>query len=332
MVLTDREARATHLTDDDLRKLYELLLLTRRLDERLWKLNRQGKVAAIASCQGQEAAQVGSVYALAPHDYITVSYRELGVAIARGMPPRDIMSFGLARAVDPNSRGRQIPGHYSSKALGILSSSSPVGTQIPHAVGAALTSNILKQNAVAITYFGDGASSKGDFHEAANFAGIHKLPCIFFCENNEYAISVPLRLQMAIRDVAVRAAGYGFPGVVVDGNDVVAVYEATRTAVERARAGEGPTLIEAKTTRLLPHTSEDDDRRYRPAAELEADKKRDPLPRFVTYLKEQGVWDDAWAADCESHINELIEDAQTYAENAPLPEPQEALRWSYAER
>lgn len=331
MVAIDRETIATSLTDADLRKLYELLLLTRRMDERLWALNRQGKVAAIASCQGQEAAQVGSGYALAPHDYITVSYRELGVALARGMSAHDIMAFGFARDADPNSRGRQIPGHYSSKALGILSSSSPVGTQIPHAVGAALTSKTLRQNAVAITYFGDGASSKGDFHEAANFAAIHKLPCIFFCQNNEYAISVPVRLQMAVRDLADRAAGYGFPGMVVDGNDVLAVYEATRAAAERARAGDGPTLIEAKTTRLLPHTSEDDDRRYRPREELEAIKKLDPLPRFVACLKERSLWDEAWAADIEARIAAQIEDAQAFAENAPDPEPHDALRWSYAE-
>ena len=319
------------LTNDDLRKLYELMLLTRRLDERLWTLNRQGKVGALASCQGQEAAQIGSTYALASQDYIGVSYREIGVAVARGMPLRDIMAFALARATDPNSRGRQIPGHYSSKALGILASSSPVGTQIPHAVGAALTAKTLKQNAVAIVYFGEGATSKGDFHEAANFAGVHRLPCIFFCENNEYAISVPVRLQMAIQNVADRAAGYGFPGVVVDGNDVVAVYAETAAAVERARAGEGPTLIEAKTTRLLPHTSEDDDRRYRPREELEAARKRDPLPRFVAYLQEHGVWDAAWAADVEARAVAAIEDAQAYAENASEPDPAEALRWSYAE-
>jgi 2-oxoisovalerate dehydrogenase E1 component alpha subunit len=319
------------LTNDDLRKLYELMLLTRRLDERMWALNRQGKVAAMASCQGQEAAQIGSVYALQPQDYIAVAYREHGVAVARGMSPRDIMAFALGRDADPNTRGRQIPGHYSSRALGILSSSSPVGTQIPHAVGAALTAKTLRQNAIAIVYFGEGATSKGDFHEAANWAGVQKLPCIFFCQNNEYAISVPVRLQMAIKDVAERAAGYGFPGVVVDGNDAVAVYEATRAAAERARAGDGPTLIEAKTTRLLPHTSEDDDRRYRPREEIEDAKKRDPLPRFAAYLKEHGAWAEEWALDVDKRVAAAIEDAQSYAENLPDPEPAEALRWSYAE-
>lgn len=320
------------LTNDDLRKLYELLLLTRRLDERMWALNRQGKIAAMASCQGQEAAQVGSTYALAPQDYIAVSYREHGVAVARGMSLRDIMLFGYGRAADPNSRGRQIPGHYSSRALRILSSSSPVGTQIPHAVGAALTSKTLRQNAVAIAHFGDGATSKGDFHESANFAAVHRLPCIFFCQNNEYAISVPQRLQMAILNVADRAAGYGFPGVVVDGNDVVAVYEATHDAVKRARAGEGPTLIEAKTTRLLPHTSEDDDRRYRPRQELEEMRHRDPLPRFQAYLRERGLWDDEWSAELEAQIRMGLDDAQAFAEQAPDPIPEEALRWSYAEQ
>jgi 2-oxoisovalerate dehydrogenase E1 component alpha subunit len=319
------------VSDDELRKLYELLLLTRRVDERMWALNRQGKLSAMASCQGQEAAQVGSASAMQPQDYIVISYRELGVALTRGMTVREIMLFALGRADDPNSRGRQIPGHYSSRRLNILSSSSPIATQIPHAVGAALTAKTLKQNAVAIVYFGDGATSKGDFHEACNWAGVQKLPCVFFCQNNEYAISVPQRLQMAIQNVADRAAGYGFPGVVVDGNDVVAVYEAAHTAAERARAGLGPTLIEAKTTRLLPHTSEDDDRRYRPREEIEAARQRDPLPRCAAYLKERDAWDDAWAAELEQRVAAAIEDAQAYAENAPEPDPDEALRWSYAE-
>jgi 2-oxoisovalerate dehydrogenase E1 component alpha subunit len=213
----------------------------------------------------------------------------------------------------------------------MLSSSSPVGTQMPHAVGAALSAKILGQNAVAIVYFGEGATSKGDFHEACNWAGVQKLPVIFFCQNNEYAISVPQRLQMAVKDVADRAAGYGFPGVVVDGNDVIAVYVATRDAAARARAGEGPTLIEAKTTRLLPHTSEDDDRRYRPREDIEAAKKRDPLPCFAADLKERGLWDDTWAAEVEQRVAAAIEDAQAFAENAPDPEPEEAVRWSYAE-
>jgi 2-oxoisovalerate dehydrogenase E1 component alpha subunit len=331
MVTTDREQVERQLTDDDLRKLYELMLLTRRIDERMWALNRQGKVAAMASCQGQEAAQVGSVYALEPQDYVVVAYREHGVAVARGMPPRDIMAFALGRDADPNTRGRQIPGHYSSRKLNMLSSSSPVGTQIPHAVGAALTAKTLGQNAVAIVYFGEGATSKGDFHEACNWAGVQKLPVIFFCQNNEYAISVPQRLQMAVKDVADRAAGYGFPGVVVDGNDVVAVYAATQAAAARARAGDGPTLIEAKTTRLLPHTSEDDDRRYRPREDVEAAKKRDPLPRLAADFKERGLWDDLWAAEVEQRVAAAIEDAQAFAENAPDPEPEEAVRWSYAE-
>jgi 2-oxoisovalerate dehydrogenase E1 component alpha subunit len=319
------------LTTDDLRNLYEFLLLTRRLDERMWSLQRQGRVSAMASCQGQEAAQVASTYALTPQDYIIVAYRELGVAVTRGMSPRDIMLFALGRADDPNTRGRQIPGHYSSKKLNILSSSSPIATQIPHAVGAALTAKTLKQDAVAIVYFGDGATSKGDFHEACNWAGVHKLPCIFFCQNNEYAISVPVRLQMAVENVADRAAGYGFPGVTVDGNDALAVYEVTRAAVDRARAGAGPTLIEAKTTRLQPHSSEDDDRRYRSREELERARQRDPLPRMVAAMRERDAWDDAWATEVEARVAAAIEDAQSYAENAPGPEAEDALRWSYAE-
>lgn len=319
------------LTNHDLRRMYELLVLTRLVDERLWTLNRQGKVMAVASCQGQEAAQVASAYALKPGDYVTVSYREHGVVLTMGMTPREILCFGMARAEDPNSKGRQIPGHYSSRRLGILTSSSPVATQIPHAVGAALTSKYLKQGRVAVTYFGDGATSKGDFHESCNYAGIHKLPVIFFCQNNGWAISVPNRLQFAVEDIACRAEGYGFPGVVVDGNDAVAVYEVMREAVERARRGEGPTLIEAKTSRFLSHTSQDDDRRYRPREEVEAERRRDPLLIMEGRLKEAGLWDEDWAVEVRRKAQKEIDEATVYAERAPEPVPEQALTFIYAE-
>ncbi|HEY1014056.1 MAG TPA: thiamine pyrophosphate-dependent dehydrogenase E1 component subunit alpha [Herpetosiphonaceae bacterium] len=316
---------------DDLRRMYELLVLTRTVDERLWALNRVGKVLAVASCQGQEAAQVGSAYALAPGDYVSISYREHGVILTRGMTPRQVLCFGMARDEDINSRGRQIPGHYSSRELGILSSSSPVATQIPHAVGAALSSKLLGQGLVGVTYFGDGASSKGDFHESCNLAAIHRLPVIFFCQNNGWAISVPNRLQFATEDLAGRAQGYGFPGVVVDGNDVAAVYEVMREAVARARRGDGPTLIEAKTTRLSSHTSQDDDRRYRPQAEVEAARARDPLLIAAARLREADAWDDAWAQAVHKRAQAEVDEATAYAERAPEPLPHEATTHVYAQ-
>lgn len=313
----------------DLRRMYELMVLTRLFDERLLLLNRVGKVMAMASCQGQEAAQVGSAYALQPGDYVAISYREQGVVLTRGMTPNDLFLFGMARATDPNSLGRQIPGHYSSRALGILPSSSPVATQIPHAVGAAWSAQMLGQDRVAVAYFGDGASSKGDFHESCNWAAVHRLPVIFFCQNNGWAISVPNRLQFATDDLAARATGYGFPGVVVDGNDVAEVYAVTSEAVARARRGDGPTLIEARTARVHSHTSQDDDRRYRPEDDRTAARERDPLTVAEQRLRELDGWDDAWAAEVRRAAQAQIDQATQYAERAAEPAPEDALSHVY---
>jgi TPP-dependent pyruvate/acetoin dehydrogenase alpha subunit len=236
------------------------------------------------------------------------------------MTLREIMLFALGRDADPNSRGRQIPGHYSSRKLGILSSSSPIATQIPHAVGAALTAKTLRQNAVALVYFGDGATSKGDFHESCNWAGVQKLPCIFFCQNNEYAISVPQRLQMAIQNVADRAAGYGFPGVVVDGNDFFAVHQAACEAVERARSGGGPTLVECKTMRMRGHAIHDN-MAYVPRDLLEEWTRRDPVMRFEAALRERELLDDAQLAEIQARVAAEVDDAQRFAENSPYPDP-----------
>lgn len=319
------------LTPDDLLKLYELMLLTRRIDEHVWALNRQGVVMIWAPCQGQEAAQVGSAYALDPADYAALSYREHGVAVTRGMDVYDMMAYALNRAADPNSRGRQMPGHYSSRKLRILSASSPIATQIPHAVGAALTIKTLRQEAAVICYFGDGATSKGDFHESLNWAGVQRLPVVFFCQNNGYAISMPQHQQMAVSDIADRAAGYEMAGEVVDGNDVVAVYRVTAAALAKARRGDGPTLIEAKTTRLLPHTSEDDDRRYRSREEVEADRLRDPLLIHAAYLREHGLWSDDWAEQVAAKAARQVEDAHAYAMIQPLPQGDDALTFIYGE-
>lgn len=317
------------LTHADLLKLYELMLLTRRLDERMWILNRQGEVMTVASGQGQEAAQVGSAYALEPEDYVALSYREHGVAVTRGMDAYDILAYALHRDSEPNSRGRQITGHYSSRKLRILSGSSPIATQIPHAVGAALTLQVRREPYAVICYFGDGATSKGDFHEALNWAGVQKLPVVFFCQNNGWAISVPQQRQMAISDIADRAAGYGMPGDVVDGNDVVAVYRVTAAALARARRGDGPTLIEAKTTRLLPHTSEDDDRRYRSREEVEAERKRDPLVVLTDHLRRHSLWSGEWATQLDAQIAQLVDDAYAYARRQPLPRGEDVMTHVY---
>jgi 2-oxoisovalerate dehydrogenase E1 component alpha subunit len=232
----------------------------------------------------------------------------------------------FAKADDPNSGGRQMPNHWSHPRLHIYSHSSPVATQIPHAAGVALASQIKGEDAVTLVTFGEGATSKGDFHEALNFAGIHKLPLLFVCENNRYAISVPQVKQMAVENVADRAAGYGLHGEIVDGQDLLAVYRATKRAVDRARAGEGSTLLEAKTYRIVPHTSDDDDRRYRAREEVAEWKRRDPLLLFKALLVEGGFWDEERDQALRSEIQEEVSQSQRAAEAAPDPAPEQALR------
>src|SRR5690348_8901636 len=277
-----------------LAEMYETMLLARAVDERQWILNRQGREAFHISCQGHEGAGVGSAFALdRDRDVMVPYYRSLGAVLAFGVTPRELFLSALAKADDPMTGGRQMPAHYGLARARILTSGSPVATQIPHATGAALASKIRGDGAVAITYFGDGASSKGDFHEGLNFAAIHKLPAIFMCENNHYAISVPTSKQMAVRSVADRAVGYGMFGASVDGTDPLAVYACVKQAADRARAGDGPTLIESNVVRLTPHSSDDDDRRYRPEADREDARLRDPLNVFATYLRAHGLLDDA---------------------------------------
>ncbi|MDP9437337.1 MAG: thiamine pyrophosphate-dependent dehydrogenase E1 component subunit alpha, partial [Actinomycetota bacterium] len=254
---------ALGLGDDDLLGMYRCMLLARKVDERSWILNRQGKAAFVISCQGQEAAQVGAAYNLRPgHDFLYPYYRDLGMTLLLGQTPRGQFLSILGRREDPNSGGRQMPGHFSARELNIVTASAPIAVQYPQAVGSALAFKMRGEDGVVLASGGEASTSEGDWHEAMNFAGIHDLPVIFLVQNNVYAISVPEPLQVA-GSIAGRAEGYGFPGVAVDGNDVLAVYEAAREAVERARRGDGPTLIEAKTYRMTAHSSDDDDRRYR---------------------------------------------------------------------
>jgi 2-oxoisovalerate dehydrogenase E1 component alpha subunit len=313
-------------TDLDLLHAYRLMLLARIIDEREWMLNRQGKIPFVVSCQGQEATQVGMALALRPGvDHVLPYYRDTGLVLALGMSPYELFLNLFAKAEDPNSGGRQMPNHWAHNEFNIYSHSSPVATQIPHAAGVALASQIKGEDAVTLVTFGEGATSKGDFHEALNFAGIHKLPAIFACENNRYAISVPQVKQMAIENVADRAAAYGIAGEIVDGQDLLAVYEATKRAVDRARAGEGATLLEAKTYRLVPHTSDDDDRRYRAREEVAEWKQRDPILLFKDKLIEQELWDEERDKTLRQELFDEVTQAQKAAEAAPDPVPEQAL-------
>jgi 2-oxoisovalerate dehydrogenase E1 component alpha subunit len=327
------EPEALDLSPERLREMFEVMVLARAVDERQWILNRQGRQAFHISCQGHEGSGVGSAFALERgKDVMAPYYRSLAAVMAFGMSARDVLLAALARAEDPNTGGRQMPAHYGHPGLKILTSGSCVATQIPHAVGAALASKIRGDGAVAIAYFGDGASSKGDFHEGLNFAAIHKLPVIFVCENNHYAISVPVSKQMAVRSVAERAPGYGMPGVAVDGTDALAVYRAVKEAAHRARAGEGPTLIESNVVRLTAHSSDDDDRRYRPESDREEARRHDPIVRFGQSLRDTGVLDDATEASIRERVKAAVDEALAYAEQAPDPAPETALDHVYAGR
>lgn len=321
------------LTRETLREMYTFVSLARALDERIWQLNRSGKAPFVVSGQGHEAAQVGAAFALdRAKDIVYPYYRDLALCLVFGLTARDVLMGVLARADDAVSGARQMPAHYGSAKLRIISGSSVVGTQIPQATGTAYAAKLRGTGQVTLVAFGEGATSEGDFHEACNFAGIHKLPVIFFCENNRYAISVPQDKQVAIDNVADRAAGYGFPGGVVDGTDLLSVYAVVKDAADRARRGEGATLVEAKLYRFNPHSSDDDDRFYRSADEVKAWRSHDPLVRFETRLRELGVLDDASAAEISARVKQEVNAATEAAEQAPLPDPATFDRYVYAER
>ena len=323
---------AQGLSKDQLRELYLKMFLARSVGERERMLNRMGKGPFAVTGEGHEAAQVGTAYAMTPgKDWALTYYRDIGVALTLGMTPRDLLLAHLARGESIESGGRNMPSHFSSVDLRIVSGSAPVATQVPHAVGIALASKLRGLDEVAVTYFGDGGASVGDVHESMNFAGVHKLPVIFVCENNQYAISVPASKQAAVADLSIRAQGYGFPGVTVDGNDVLAVYSAAKEAVERARSGDGPTFIEAKTYRLVPHTSDDDDSRYRSREEVEEWRKKGPLVRIGAWLEENGVASKDEIGEIEAKAMAEIDAATEYAETAPTPDPASAMRHVFVE-
>ena len=323
---------ALGLSKNQLLDIYYKMLLARAVAQRQRMLNRMGKGPFAVSGEGHEAAQVGTAYALRPgHDWVVPYYRDIGVALTIGQTPRDLLLAFFSKAEDISSGGRNMPSHFSDPKLHIVSGSATVATQIPHAAGTAFASKLRGLDEVAAAYFGDGATSTGDFHEAMNFAGVHSLPVLFVCEHNMYAISVHWSKQAAVENVAVRAQGYGFPGVTVDGNDVLAVYAAAKEAVERARKGEGPTLIEAKTYRLVPHTSDDDDRRYRSPEEVEEWAKGDPISRFQAWLQEQGLLNRRSLDELQKKAAEEVDEATEYAERSPSPVAESALEHVYVE-
>jgi 2-oxoisovalerate dehydrogenase E1 component alpha subunit len=320
------------LTEDDLLKMYRSMILARLCDEAQFRLNRQGRAPFVVPVSGHEGCQVATAWPMIQgKDIFVPYYRDMAVCLVAGMTPKDVFLGVFGKRDDPSSGGRQMPAHWGSRRLGIISGSSPIATQIPHASGIAYAMKYRGEDAVVGSWFGDGATSEGDWHEALNFAGIHDLPVVFICENNLYAISVPLSKQAGVAELAVRAEGYGFPGHTVDGNDVFACYQAMKEAVERARSGAGPTLIECLTYRFHPHTSDDDDRTYRPREEVEEARKKDPLIQFGTYLKKFGMTSDDKIESLRTELKEEVDRAVDEAWNAPDPDPDTAFRHVFAE-
>ena len=306
------------LSDDELRELLRLMIRSRRLDRECWALQRQGELTVYPPFEGQEAAQVGSAFALGPHDFVFPSFRELAAAVVRGVDVVEYLQY---------HRGTWHGGPYDPFVSGFAPICVPVATQIVHAVGWAMGTKLDGGTGCSLTYFGDGSASEGDFHEGANLAAVFGAPAILFCQNNGWAISVPADEQYAA-PIAARAAGYGIPGVRVDGNDVLAVYAVTRDAVERARAGGGPTLIEAMTYRVGAHSTADDVSRYRDEAEVAAWRDRDPIERYRAYLLEAGMIDEPFVQACGEQAEVWV--AEIRASVVDLGEPPAAEVFDFA--
>jgi pyruvate dehydrogenase E1 component alpha subunit len=317
------------LSPEQLLEMFYWLKLIRAFDERLSILVRQGKVrSGVYTGIGQEAIIVGTCFGLRKEDFICPLHRDLGSFLMKGVEPRAMMSqmFGKATGL---SKGRDSALHSGVNELGIFGNTSMLGANLPVAAGLGLTFKMERTDHVVVAYFGEGASNTGDFHEALNFAGVQRLPIIFVCENNQYAYSVPVEKSMAIDDVADRAESYGFDGVAINGNDVLAVYQSTQGALARARSGEGPTLIECKTYRWHGH-SEHDKAFYRTDEELAMWKSRDPIPTFTTYLQTRNVLTDQKRSEIEDRVKATIDEAAEYAANAPDPQPEDAVTDLYA--
>lgn len=306
-------------SDKKFRELYATMVLLRMADQKLVNLQRQGRSGTYPPIEGQEACQLGSSLALEKSDYVFPAFRELGICYLHGVPLEKIYLYWM---------GNEWGNNYEANVAPV---SIPVGTHMLHAVGFAWALKLQKKSVLTISYFGDGATSEGDFHEAMNFAGVFKVPTIFFCQNNQWAISVPRSKQTASETLAQKAAAYGFPGIQIDGNDVFAAFHATKEAVDRARKGAGPILIEAVTYRFGNHTTSDDAGKYRSKEEIEYWRLRDPLIRYKLFLEKKDLWDSEFGkkviADAEVKIKKAVE----IAENTPRPKPEEIFDYIYAE-
>src|SRR5665648_618841 len=316
------ESLMPDLSEEQIRHLYETMVLTRQFDERMLKLQRQGRLGTFARVMGQEAAHIGTTYALEKgKDWLIPAFRETGAFILWGTPLENILAVNAG-----DERGQKI-----DEGVRVLPVSIPIATHLLHATGIAWAMKQKGEDSLALTVFGDGATSEGDFSEAMNFGGVFKLPMIFLCQNNQWAISVPYHKQTAACTVAQKAIGYGVPGIQVDGNDIFAVYRATREAVDRARAGDGPSLVEAHTYRLADHTTSDDARKYRAPEEVVEWEAKDPLLRLRLYMRAQGLLDDAEEHSVGEAVDEKVTRAVEAFESVDPPSPEEIFAHVYAQ-
>lgn len=309
------------LTGEELRKMYSLMVLTRNADTKAFTLQRQGRMGTFAPNIGHEACQVGSAFTLEKGDWLFPYFRDLGVYLTLGLPLKNYYLYWMG-----HEEGMHIPSD-----LNIFTLAVPVASQLPHAVGAGMAAKMKKEKICVLSTFSDGATSEGDFHEALNFAGVYKTPNVFVCFNNQYAISMPRAKQTASKTLAQKALSYGFPGILVDGNDILAMYTATKEAVQKARAGKGATLIEAYTYRMTSHTTSDDATKYRPEKEVKEWEKKDPIERIKNYLKNKGLWDESFEKQAQDETAATINAAIEEAEQMPLPSLEELFIHTYQE-
>ena len=315
------ESLMPKFSNEDIKKIYEMFVLIRTFDQKAFNMQRQGRLGTYIQFKGQEACQVGSAYALKDDDFIFPMYRNSGLLIARKHPIVQVLQYWSG-----DERGLKSPENVNNFPISI-----PVGTQIVHAVGAAWAAKLRGTKQVAATYFGEGATSKGDFHEAMNFAGVFNAPVVFVCENNQFAISVKRKDQTKSETIAQKAIAYGFEGIQVDGMDVFAVYKAMSDAVEKGRSGKGPTLIECFTYRMCDHSTSDDASKYRSKEEVEAWAKKDPIERLEKYMRKKGMLDDAYKENVLSKSKEAVEKAVTEFEKIPAPDPKDIFKYVFAE-
>lgn len=301
------------LSKKELLKIYKTMVQLRLLNDKSFKLQRQGRIAFHVPVKGQEA-HVGVAAALQDKDWVIPAYREHGIALYRDYPIKNIINHFFANQLDPQ-KGRRLPGLFGDNKIHFVNPSAPIGTQIIHAVGTGYASKYKKDGVVSVVFFGDGATSSNDFHSGMNFGGVFKTPTIFFCQNNHYAISLPVSRQTAAKELVDKAVGYGIPGIAVDGNDVLTIYATVKEAAERARKGEGPTFIESRTYRLGAHTSSDDPTKYRSEEELKKWQKRDPILRFKIYLMDKGILtkekDKKIIEEYDKELSQIIKDAES---------------------